>query len=73
MESKLGMLPINPKFPLLAKSTRDGKVVLFSDLNTGVVVHGSDVGYLTDTWSECTNTMAWEILPAGTSITLIQE
>lgn len=73
MESKLGMLPINPKFPLLAKSKRDGKVVLFSDLTSGVVVHGNDFGYLTNKWADCTNVNAWEILPAGTSITLIQE
>jgi len=65
-----------PIFPLLANSKHYESVVLFINKNTGTVVFNSKsykIGHYSDDWVDVTDTKTWEILPAGTSVTLTAE
>ena len=48
-EIKGGTLP----FPKLMVSRWGGKVVLFTDIDTGTVVSGSVIGHYSDDWDIC--------------------
>lgn len=67
------------KFPLLARSKVNQTIVLFTDIGTGTVVASNEnwsdenLGKYSNTWIDCNNANNWEILPAGSTITLTQE
>ena len=62
-----------PKYPYLAKSKKNGFVVLFTESCTGVVVNkacvGTSIGHHSDAWME----ENFVPLPKGSTITLTQE
>jgi len=66
-----------PEFPAFYRSKENGAVVWFTKLNKGVLVNGHDnlcsLGSQIGCWTDCTNESNWERLPAGSSVTLIQE
>lgn len=66
------------KFPLLAKATNSDYVVLFTSIDTGMVVCSGDrgiygTGHYADSWTNVTDKESWIILPVGTKIELVQE
>ena len=66
-------------FPQMYRMNDNGAVILFSNKKSGTVIYESDceqqfvVGYYSTNWIACCDTSAWTRLPAGSSITLIQE
>jgi hypothetical protein len=66
------------KFPLLARykaGSASGLVVLFTTEKKGTVVVEASIyklGYHEEGWNRVTDSGSWEILPAGSSVTLIQ-
>ena len=54
-----------------------GEVILFTSENTGVVVYkqrvdvGHDLGHFNTKWISVDNSAIWEILPAGSSVTIL--
>lgn len=66
-------------YPVLAQHVKNGHIVLFTDRHQGIVLRVGDtttttltVGDYSENLYAVTNTDHWEILPAGTTITLEQ-
>ena len=63
-------------FPLLARSTASGMIVLFTGPSTGCILSStiiSDVGTHSSCWRLMGQPNAWEILPKGSTVVLTQD
>ena len=65
-------------FPLLARSSHDGEIVLFSDRKTGMVLRRvgdssyRGTGHYSCGWAPITDACIREILPRGYGVAIIQ-
>ena len=65
-------------FPQLYRSVIFDMIVYFWNKTSGVVVHSGPesnraLGYFSKEWVVCNDASTWIRLPAGSSVTLIQE
>jgi hypothetical protein len=65
------------KFPLLARLKKHGNVVLFTNMNSGLVLSDEDgtweVGKFSTDWLNVTDSEYWEILPKNYKVIFTQE
>jgi len=64
-------------FPQMYKNNNSRYIVLFTNKTTGTVIatKGASIslGFYSCNWSPCCGTSVWTRLPAGSSVTLVQE
>lgn len=72
----VGVVAKDPTFPVLCKNKEMNFTVMFDDYTCGTVVHSGesniDVGKYRNNWYKWNDGKHWEVLPKGTTITLVQ-
>ena len=72
----LGVEIKEPTFPVLCKYKESDFTVMFNDYTCGTVVHSNEseviVGTYRSNWYKWNDKKYWEVLPKGTTVTLIQ-